>query len=288
MMNFSHAQKKPGSQRGAVVTGSSAGLGLAVATELLAHGYRVALVGRDSVKLQIAAQRLRSTVGGESLRADQIITVAADLTHPPDVAGVAEKVEQQWGRLDVLVNVVGLSDRGLIENLQPARLNELITANVTTTLLCCQSMRPLLEETGGVVVNIGSLAAKVGARYLGAYPAAKHALAGLTQQLRLEWKPLGIHVALVSPGPIRRDDAGSRYSEHLQGDADLPETAARPGGGTTVRGIDPQRVARTVRKVIQRRSPDVMLPGHLRPLVAIGHLWPRLGDWLLLRFTRSG
>lgn len=270
----------------AVVTGSSAGLGLAVAAELLANGYRVALVGRDSVRLHEAIQRLQETGGNELFAADRILALTADLTQPGEVSDIAEKVKQQWGTLDVLVNVVGLSDRGLLENLEPRRLDELMTANVTTALLCCQSFRPLLEPTGGVIVNIGSLAAKVGARYLGAYPAAKHALAGLTQQLRLEWKPLGIHVALVSPGPIRRDDAGSRYQERVAGDANLPEAAARPGGGTTVNGVDPKRVAETVLKVIRRRLPDVMLPAHLRPLVAIGHLWPRLGDWLLLRFTR--
>lgn len=287
MMHSIDAQKKMGMQPTAVVTGSSAGLGFAVATELLANGYCVALVGRDSVRLHAALQQLQSTAGGEMFSADQVFAVTADLTQSHEVDGVAEKVNEHWGRLDVLVNVVGLSDRGLIEDLQPGRLDELITANVTTALLCCQTFRPLLESSGGVIVNIGSLAAKVGARYLGAYPAAKHALAGLTQQLRLEWKPLGIHVALVSPGPIRRDDAGARYSERFEGNSKLPETAARPGGGTTVKGVDPQRVARTVMKVIRRRLPDVMLPGHLRPLVAIGHLWPRLGDWLLLRFTRS-
>lgn len=286
-MNLSHARKKPQMPPTAVVTGSSAGLGLAVAAELLAHGYCVALVGRDSVKLHDALLRLQSTAAGRSLTADETFAVAADLSEPHEVERLAEKVREHWGRLDVLVNVVGLSDRGLLENLQPARLTELMTANVTTALLCCQSFRRLLESSGGVIVNIGSLAAKVGPRYLGAYPAAKHALAGLTQQLRLEWKPLGIHVALVSPGPIRRDDDGSRYNEHLEGESDLPETAARPGGGTTVKGTDPQKVARAVLKVIQRRSPDVMLPGHLRPLVAIGHLWPRLGDWLLLYFTRT-
>lgn len=113
----------------------------------------------------------------------------------------------------MLVNCVGISDRGLIEDLKSDRLQELLDQNVFTALLCCQAGLPLLKESRGVIVNIGSLASKVGARYIGGYAIAKHALAGLTQQMRLELKPVGVHVGLVSPGPIQREDAGRRIAK---------------------------------------------------------------------------
>ncbi len=92
-------------------------------------------------------------------------------------------------------------------------------------------------KTRGHIVNIGSLAAKMASRYLGAYPASKFAVAAYTHQLRLELGPQGLHVLLVCPGPIARPDAGQRYS----GEAGRPPGVRpeRPGGGVRLKGIDP-------------------------------------------------
>jgi hypothetical protein len=264
-----------------MVTGGSAGLGFAVAEALLRADYRVLIVGRDPERLERCRLQLAQ------IRAPSCVSaVAADVGCPQELDRVTDQLDDDFGRLDVLVNCVGLSDRGWVESLEADRLESLVRQNVTTALLCSQQMLPALKRTGGVIVNIGSLASKVGARYLGGYPAAKHALAGLTQQLRLELKPHGVHVALVSPGPIRRPDEGRRYAEAADGD--LPAQAAKPGGGTRVKGIPPERVAAAVVRCIERRAADVILPGHLRILIAVGHAWPRLGDWLLLKFTSSG
>ena len=265
------------SQRRCIVTGGSAGLGLEIVAALLARGDRVLMVGRDQERLQAADDVL----GERGLSATDM--VAADVSTHDGVATMVAHAVERWGGVDVLVNVVGTSDRGLVEDLSPERLDELIHTNVRPALLGCQAAKDELAKTGGVVINVGSLAGKVGARYIGGYSAAKHALAGMTQQLRLEWKPLGIHVGLMNPGPIRRGDAGTRYNDRV--DPNLPQQATKPGGGTRVRGLPPEEVAAKILKMIDRRIPDVIMPGYLRLLVAIGHLWPRLGDWLLLKFT---
>ncbi|MGB7326279.1 MAG: SDR family oxidoreductase [Rubripirellula sp.] len=268
----------------ALVTGSTAGLGLHIASALVRKGYRVVIVGRDAERLEIARRQIESSPN--QTRADgSVVGYLADVTDPKSVSELFAMVTSQFTRLDVLVNTVGTSDRGLIENLTTERLEQLVTQNVVSALLCSQAATRPLEKTGGVIVNIGSLASKVGARYIGGYAIAKHALAGMTAQMRLELKPRGVHVALVSPGPIRRDDAGTRYQQNL--DANLPEQAAKPGGGARLKGLPPERVADAVVRCIHRRSPDVVLPGYLRPLIAIGHAMPRLGDWLLLKFTSS-
>ncbi len=261
----------------ALVTGGSAGLGFHVALKFLAEGYRVILVGRDASRLRAAIDRMPKR--GE----DRVCAEVCDLTDPQQVARLIDNVNRKFGRLDVLVNCVGASDRGLIENLDPEKLNELFRQNVVTALLCSQAALPMLETSRGVIVNIGSLASKVGARYIGGYATAKHALAGMTQQMRLELKSRGVHVGLVSPGPIRREDAGSRYDATV--DASLPSQASKPGGGTRLKGLPPERVADAVLRVVRKRKPDVVLPGYLRILIAVGHAWPRLGDWLLLQFT---
>jgi short-subunit dehydrogenase len=264
-------------RRCVLITGGSAGLGLVIAETFAQADYQVILVGRSSDRLAAAKQHLLATCDATAL------TFQGDVSNQNDCGNIAAAVGDQVGRLDVLVNCIGTSDRGLSNDLSADRLRELIDQNVTTTLLCCQAMLPLLELSHGSIVNIGSLAGKVGARYLGGYIAAKHALTGLTQQMRLEWREKGIHVALVSPGPIRRQDAGTRYVD--QTDASLPKTAAAPGGGTKVKGLDPKRVAAAVLKCARRKRIDVILPGYLRLLIVAGNAFPKLGDWLLLRFT---
>lgn len=270
----------------AVVTGASAGLGLTICKALLDDGHDVVGVGRDNSRLQTAAAWLNSlTRPGEATAKGRFTAIAADVSDPDAVSGLFTEIGTTLGRIDLLVNCVGQSDRGTAASLSRERLIELIDANVTTALLCSQAALPLLKVSRGVVVNIGSLASKVGARHLGGYPAAKHALAGLTQQMRLEWREYGVHVALISPGPIRRDDQGQRYHSHAH-DASLPASAMQPGGGTSIRGIEATVVANQVLRCARRRAPDVMVPGYARLLVAVGHLCPRLGDWLLLRMTK--
>jgi NAD(P)-dependent dehydrogenase (short-subunit alcohol dehydrogenase family) len=253
----------------ALVTGGSAGLGWVITQQLVQRGYRVVVVGRDQSRLDQAAQDFGTAV----------LVKKCDVTVATEIAEVVSQLD----RLDALINCVGLSDRGLIAELRPERMQQLLDQNVLSALLCCQACLPLLKQSRGTIVNIGSLSSKVGARYLGAYTIAKHALAGLTQQLRLELRPTGVHVALVSPGPIRRQDAGARYTDLVS--ADLPPSAAAPAGGAKVKGIPPERVAAAVLKCIDRRIPDIVLPGYMRLLITLGHAFPRLGDWLLLRFT---
>lgn len=264
-------------RRVAIVTGASEGLGRVIAVQLIREGYYVAVIGRDREKLD--AFVLEQPSGS-------CLPIACDVTVGGQVHSMVASLIQATGRIDVLVNVVGQSDRGLVADLRIEKLEQLFATNVNASLLCSQACLPWLEESGGVIVNIGSLAAKVGARYLGGYPAAKHALAGLTQQMRLEWKVRGVHVGLLNPGPIRRSDAGARYEKQVGDQTGLPAKASRPGGGTSVKGVPPEKVAKAVLKIIRKRKPDIIMPWHLRPLVAIGHLWPAAGDWLLLKFTR--
>lgn len=239
-------------------------------------GYQVVILGRCGERLQTAEASLRA-IGSH------VTAMRCDALDPSDLGEVATRIEEKFGQLDVLINNIGQSDRGLASELSADHLRTIFDRNVITTLQCSQVMLPLLESSRGSVVNIGSLAGKVGARYLGAYVAAKHAVSGLTQQMRLEWRDKGIHVAIVSPGPIRRPDEGTRYAAHADGS--LPEHATRPGGGTRVKGLTPERVAKAVLDCAQRKRTDVILPGYLRLLITLGNAAPRLGDWLLLKFT---
>jgi short-subunit dehydrogenase len=134
----------------------------------------------------------------------------------------------------------------------------------------------------GHLVNIGSLSAKTASRFLGAYPASKFPVAAYSQQLRLELAPQGVHVLLVCPGPLAREDAGRRYDAQA---ADLPDTARRPGGGVKLKGISPPRLARKIVQYCQRRRPELVMPARARVLFALAQLSPTLGDWILKKMT---
>ena len=102
-------------------------------------------------------------------------------------------------------------------------------------------------------------------------------------QLRLEG-PESIHYLFVCPGPIRRDDSGHRYAAEA---AKLPQEAARPGAGVKLKGIPPEEIANRIRTACERRKADLVLPGKARLAFALAQLSPRLGDYLLKKFSSS-
>jgi short-subunit dehydrogenase len=259
-----------------VVTGGTAGLGLALANYFAREGAKVAIIGRDAARLQAAAESL----AGDALQ--PVLALQADLTKSGDVQRVMSQAAETNGGIDMLINCAGRSARAPIAETSAEQFQELLEINFLAAVRCTQAALPHLISAKGHVVFIGSLASKVAARYLGAYPASKFPLAAYSQQLRLELGPQGLHSLLVCPGPIRRDDAGQRYNDQA---TNLPESARRPGGGAKLRGIDPADLARRIVRACQRRQPELIVPAKARFLFAIAQLWPTLGDRLLLKFT---
>jgi short-subunit dehydrogenase len=258
------------SDKVALVTGGSSGLGLALARELARQGAKVALVARDAARLNAAAD----SIGAAAL--------AADVTQVADVERITASVVGRFEKLDLLVNCAGKSSRGAIAETTAEQFRELLELNFLAAVRTTQAALPHLLATRGHVVQIGSLAAKTASPHLGAYSASKFPLAAYSQQLRLELGPQGLHALLVCPGPIRRDDAGSRYDSAV---ANLPESARRPGGGVKLKGIDPDWLARRILAACERRQPELIVPGKARLLFAISQLWPSLGDWIVKRMT---
>jgi len=262
------------SGKSAIVTGGSAGLGKAIAAALLADGARVGIVGRDR-------QRLAAAAGELSPDDSAVATFAADLTQQSDVDRLFGEAPAELAGLDLLVNCAGRSMRGKLLETEPETFSELLDINLLAVVRCCRAAAPLLVESKGHVVNIGSLAAKTASPWLGAYPASKHALAGYTHQLRLELEPEGPHVLLVCPGPIARDDAGHRYQDQAK---DLPAGAERPGGAR-LRSLDPAWLSKKVLRACEKRKAELIVPGKARLLFALSQLWPRWGDRVVRRKT---
>jgi short-subunit dehydrogenase len=255
------------------VTGASAGLGLSIARSLAKRGAQVILIARGQEALSAAAEQIRRAGGSAE-------PLAGDVAWQEDVDRLAQHVGERYGRLDLLCNCAGRSSRGAVLDTTPEDFQQLIDVNFLATVRMTRALAPALLASRGHLVNIGSLASKAAARFLGAYPASKFAVAAYTQQLRLELGPQGLHVLLVCPGPIAREDAGRRYAETAPG---VPAGAQQPGGGARVKAIDGDALAAAILRACQRRKPELVVPGKARLLFAISQLSAAWGDWLLGR-----
>lgn len=262
----------------AVVTGGSAGLGRAIAEALVQHGARVAIVARRQELLDVALQELKS-LGGD------VLAIAADVTNQDDINRLTATVNSAWGGLDLLCHCAGRSMRGTLLTTSTTDFRELWETNFLSAVRCVQAFADSLMASRGHVVLIGSLASKVAAGYLGAYPASKFPLAALAQQLRIETGERGLHTLLVCPGPITRDDAQATAARYAVQGSEVPAAAHQPGGGAKVRHIDPHRLADQILRACEKRRAELVVPWSPRLLFVAAQISPCFGDWLLRRTT---
>jgi short-subunit dehydrogenase len=262
----------------AVVTGGSAGLGRALANALVSHGASVAIIARGQPALDATAQELKA-------RGGKVLAINADVTNATDVDRILSSVMSAWGGLDLLCHCAGRSMRGTALATTVDEFRDLLETNFLSAVRCTQAFAKTLMESRGHLVLVGSLASKVAAGYLGAYPASKFPLAALAQQLRMEFGGKGLHTLLVCPGPIARDAAIAGRTRYAQQTSDVPAAAYQPAGGAKVRAIDPRWLAEKILRACEQRHAELIVPRRARLLFAVSQLSPRLGDWLLRKMT---
>ncbi|HVU86380.1 MAG TPA: SDR family NAD(P)-dependent oxidoreductase [Pirellulales bacterium] len=262
-----------------IVTGGSSGLGRAIA----------AAFGRRKAHVVIAArgeEALARTAAELARQGIAVATITADVTRQESVDALITQTVEMFGRLDVVVNNAGRSSRRAVLDTTVEDFSALLELNLLGVVRMTRAAAPHLLATGGHLVNIGSLAGKSATRFMGAYPASKFALSAYTQQLRLELAPQGLHVLLVCPGPIARDEPRAASSERAQEDvSNIPEAARKPGAGAKVKLLRPENLAERIVAACDARAPELVIPGKARLLFAISALSPRLGDWLVRRMT---
>ena len=263
------------SDRVVLVTGGSSGFGKTLSREFAARGAHVVLAARD-------AGRLEAVVAEFAREGLAVSAVATDITSEESVQEMVRQLHQRHARLDILANMAGRSTRGVVEETSVEDFAELLNINFLGMVRTIRASLPALRESGGSIVNMGSLAGRIATPFMGGYPVSKFAVTGYSQQLRRSLAPR-VHVLLVCPGPIRRQDAGVRYREQASG---LPESAQHPGGGVRVRLVDPQRLARWIVRACERRTAEIIAPRAARWLCAVSQVAPSWGDWLIRRMTR--
>ena len=183
----------------ALVTGSSAGIGLALARGLAQAGARVILNGRDAAKLARAGQALR----GEGL---DVLERGFDVTQAGEVDAAIAAIEADVGPLAILVNNAGMQRRAPLHEFPREQWAELMHTNVDSVVLVAQAVaRRMIARGTGRIINICSVQSEIGRPGIAPYMASKGAVKMLTKGMAIDWGPHGINVNGLGPGYFKTE-----------------------------------------------------------------------------------
>ncbi len=221
-----------------IVTGASAGLGLETARLLLERGALVAGWARGEARLREIADAL----------GDRFTPVVCDVRDDAAVREALETTRRELGHVDVLVNNAGVGRFGAIDELSKEDWDEMIDTNVTGVFHVTRAVVPLMKERGsGHIVNVASIAGKIGNPELSGYNASKFAVRGLSDALFKELRDSGIKVTAIFPGSIDTDFSATR-------------------SGRSTRRMAPREVAEVITHVLERSDNFLISEVVMRPL----------------------
>ncbi|GAA3408737.1 SDR family NAD(P)-dependent oxidoreductase [Paenibacillus hodogayensis] len=245
------------------ITGASSGIGAITAERIAERGGTVLLMARSKRKLDELAVRLKGAAFAYEL----------DVCSDDSVQAVFKKACERHGRIDVLINNAGFGKFTTFEETPLADFDKMMDVNYMGIVRCTQAVLPAMRKAGqGHIVNIASLAGKIGTAKSTGYAATKHAVLGLTNSLRQELHGSGITVTAINPGPV-----------------DTPFfDLADPGGGYVANVkklmLKPDRVALAIVRAVERKQAEVDLPRIAGFGAKLFHLFPRTFERVSRRF----
>jgi len=236
------------------ITGASSGIGAATARMLADRGAIPVLTARSPDKLERVSAQIRGEHAAWTM----------DVTDERQADETAGRIWERYGRLDILLNNAGYGEFVPFAEADLEHFQGMMDVNYFGVIRCTKAaLKYMLTAGDGHIVNVASLAGKIGTPKASGYAATKYAVIGLTESLRQELRHTGIAVSAVNPGPVataffdRADPSGS-YLRNL---------------GPFV--LKPERVARAIIRVMETRAPEINLP------------WPlAAGAWLMRAFPR--
>ena len=236
-----------------LITGSSRGLGRALAEAVLAAGHRLVATARDAAQLAPLAQRY-----GQAVR-----TVSLDVTDPAAAHRAVQVAADAFGGLDVLVNNAGYGNVGSVEDTDLDEFRAQIETNLFGTLIMTKAAIPLMrEQRSGHILQLSSVGGRIGAPGRAPYSAAKWGVEGFSESLALEMALIGVHVTLIEPGGFRTDFAGASTTlreGRAEYDAVVGATARRQRDYDGRQPGDPGRAAQAILELAGMTDPPLRL-----------------------------
>ena len=185
--------------RRALITGSSRGLGFAMAKALAAAGASIVLNGRDQVTLGTAAAEL-AAIGA------QVQGLAFDVTSEDSVTEAVSHCETEIGPIDILVNNAGIQIRGPLEDYSMDKFEQMLSSHVVSAFVVSKAVaKGMIGRGQGKIINICSVLTSVARPTAAPYGAAKAAVANLTRGMAADWAPKGLNINAIAPGYFKTD-----------------------------------------------------------------------------------
>jgi 3-hydroxybutyrate dehydrogenase len=184
--------------KAAVVTGSTSGIGLAIARALAKEGANVLINGfGQAEEIESARRSIESEFGVKAVYSP------ADMAKPEEIAAMIRQADEALGGVDILVNNAGIQHVSPVEEFPPEKWDAIIAINLSSAFHAIRAAVPGMKAKGwGRIVNTASAHSLVASPFKSAYVAAKHGVAGLTKTIALELAPHGITVNCISPGYV--------------------------------------------------------------------------------------
>lgn len=249
-----------------VITGGTSGIGAEMARQLVKEGAVPVITGRSQDRLQQMADQLGGSIG----------VYAFDVRNEVSTKNAFEQIEQKYGPIDVLINNAGYGVFETFVNTPIDKFMDMMDVNYMGIVRCTKAVLPGMIKRGhGHIVNIASIAGKMGTAKSTGYSASKHAVLGLTNSLRQELAGTGIKVTAINPGPI-----------------DTPFFATADPSGNYVKNVKafmlkPEKVAEVVIRAIKRGSAERNIPNLFAFGVKLSQLFPRTFDRFAARFLNK-
>lgn len=243
-----------------VVTGGARGIGLATAHALAARGARVVIGDLDAD----AARRAAKDVGSDALG------MSLDVTDHAGFTGFLDTVEREVGTIDVLINNAGIMPVALLHNESDETTYRILDINVAAVIHGTRdAMRRMMPRRTGHIVNIASVAGKVGVAAGATYCASKFAVVGLCEAVRQELRGSGVEISCVMPTIVRTELSAGFAQTRLSSQ------------------VEPYDVAAAIVDALETKRFEVWVPRHLGVVDRVTRALPRrVGEWML-RASRS-
>jgi short-subunit dehydrogenase len=249
-----------------IITGASAGIGRCLAIDFAKQGAIVIGCGRSKERLERTLNELRATSPSSRM-------IPCDVDDREPVEGMVAKVLADFGKIDILINNAGIGMRKPFAETSMDSIEEIMRTNYFGVVYCTHAVLPSMIARGsGHIVNISSVAGIIATLNLSGYCASKFAMNGFSESLYYELKPLGIHVSVICPGPVRTD-----FNRSF---ADM-----RPKSPDFLM-LGPETVSHLVIRAIDAKKFEVIMPWSLALICRAARTAPGLFRAIALRAFR--